>query len=122
MFWPVAAVAAVVLVAIVDAALGSEVILTGGFTVPVLALALVARPREVAGAAILATVLALLSGVWDDYLFSPDHVVRLTVVAVGGFLAVASARARVSGDEERRRMAVLADVARITDAPAVPEA
>ena len=122
LLWPVAAVVAELALAVVDLALGEEVILTGAFVIPALALALVARGREVALLAGLAGVLALLSGVWDDYFFSPDHVVRLAVVAAGGALAVLSGQARASAVEERRRMAVLAAVARITDAPTVDRA
>ncbi|MDQ3741277.1 MAG: GAF domain-containing protein, partial [Actinomycetota bacterium] len=117
--WPLLATAALVALAVADVALGDRVILTAVFVVPVLAFALAGRPREVGVVGAAATVLALASGTWDDYALSVDHLLRVLVVAVGGALAVMGAQARVNAERERRRMALLAEVGRITDAPSV---
>lgn len=115
--WPAVAVAAEVALAIADATLGKELILTGVYVIPVLALALVAWPREVVLVAALGVVLAAASGAWNGYAGSVDHLVRVAIVSCAGGLAVFSARTRLAAEEERRRMSVLADVSRISDAP-----
>ena len=117
--WPLLAVAAEAIIAIVDIASGSDVIFTTWFLLPVLGLALVARPREVGGLAALAFVLAVLSGIWDDFFASNDHLARMVVVSCGVVLGVLGARVREAAELERRRMALLAEVGRITDAPSV---
>jgi PAS domain S-box-containing protein len=115
-------VAAEAVLAAVDALTGGDLILTGAYVLPVLALAVVGRPREVGAVAIFAFLLAVSSGGWNDYAFSGDHFVRMAIVASGGALGVVSARSRQSAEEERRRMEQLAEVARITDAPTLDRA
>jgi PAS domain S-box-containing protein len=120
--WPALAVAAQVAIAVVDAALGDDLVLTGVYVIPVLALALVARTREVLVVAGLGVALAVVSGVWNDYVATADHFVRVAVVACAGALAVFSARTRLAAEEERARMSLLAEVSRITDAPTLDAA
>src|SRR3954447_9181011 len=93
-----AAVALDVVIALADAITGERVVLTGLFLVAPLGLALVGHTRDVAGVAALSVVLALLSGVWDEYLFSLDHLVRVIVVASGSAAAVFAARARTRAE------------------------
>ncbi len=88
------ALAGEIAVAVVDAATAHHVALTGLLVVGPLVLALVATPRQVAGVAALAVVLAFAAGWWDHYFGSSQHVVAVTVVALGAMLAVVSARAR----------------------------
>jgi PAS domain S-box-containing protein len=103
--------------AAVDVAVGDDLILTGAFVLPVLALALGGQAREVAALGVVAFALAVVSGWWNEYAFSADHFVRITIVASGAALATVSARHRRSAEEEQARMALLAALARITDAP-----
>jgi PAS domain S-box-containing protein len=117
LLWPLLAILAEAVVATVDVIAGNSTIFTTAFLLPVLALALLAPARHVTAVAPVGVTLAVLSGFWDDYAFSTDHVVRLTIVAVGVVLAVLSARVREAADRERRRMALLAELARSTDAP-----
>ena len=121
LLWPVLALAAEALVAVVDVA-SDDVVFTTWFLLPVLALAVVARSERVLGLAVLALVLGVLSGLWDDYFLTADHLVRLTVITAGALVAVAGARVREAADADRERMALLAEVARITDAPTTAEA
>ena len=120
--WLALAVLAEGAIALVDALSGEAFILTTAFLLPVLALALVARPVHVGLVAALGFVLAILSGVWDDYFLSADHVVRLSIIAVGSTLALLSARARMQALADRGRIERLAQVARISDAATLEEA
>ena len=104
----------------VDVVAGPDAILTGAYLLPPLALAVVAPARVVAAVAALGFCLAFASGTWNDYFLSGDHVVRLFIVGCAGALAVFSARgrratvlAREEAELQRRRMAVLAAVARL---------
>ena len=117
--WLLAAVIALVAIAAIDAALGSQLVLTTAVLLPVLALALVGGSRDVLRFAVAAFVVALVSGVWNDFFASGDHLVRLSIVGAGAVLAVLSARAREGSDRDRRRMRVLADVSRMTDEPSL---
>ncbi|HEV2061878.1 MAG TPA: hypothetical protein VGR12_03415, partial [Solirubrobacteraceae bacterium] len=115
--WFLLALAAEAALAAADVLGGEEIIFTGALVLPVLALAVVGRARDVLRLAVLAVALALLSGLWDDYFASGDHIVRSAVVAVGSFFAVLGARLREASERDRERMAVLAEVTRIGDAP-----
>lgn len=61
-----------------------------------LALALVERPRPVAALAVLAVILAGVSGHVNDFLFTLDHIARVLIVAVAAVLAVLGAQARTA--------------------------
>jgi PAS domain S-box-containing protein len=115
--WFLAALAAEAVIAALDVIVGDELIFTTAFLLPVLALALMGRSPDVLRLAVVALVLALSSGIWDDYFASADHLVRITIVSVGIVLAVLNARSRESSDRDRARMTLLADVSRMSDAP-----
>jgi PAS domain S-box-containing protein len=117
--WLPLAVVALAAIATVDAFIGDEVFLTTAFVLPVLALALAGRSRDVLRLAVVALTLGVLSGLWDDYFATTDHLVRLTVASTGAILAVLSARVREGAERDRARMALLAEVARVGDAPTV---
>lgn len=51
------------------------------------------------------------------YFASDDRIVRFVVICLGVVLAVVSARSRERSERDRARMALLADAARISDAP-----
>ncbi len=72
-----------------------------------LALAIVERPRPVMVLAVLATALAIGSGVWNDVFLNFGHLTRCFVVAFGSALAVMSAQAR-TGLYRSRSQAVAA--------------
>ncbi len=127
--WLALALTGEVLLALVDAFSGDKIVFTTAFVLAPVALAISRRSREVAIAAVVAWVLAAASGFWDHYAGSSDHLVRLVIVAAGGALAVMAARAgerarqlRAAADTERRRMAVLAAVGRLSGAERVEEA
>jgi PAS domain S-box-containing protein len=69
---------------------------TAVYLLPALALALVDRPRRVALVAGLAIALAVASGTWNDHFWSWGHLLRCSIVVVGGALAVLSAQARTA--------------------------
>jgi PAS domain-containing protein len=59
-----------------------------------LALAAFGSPRQVLIAGAPALGLVVLSGVWDDYFFTLDHLLRVGVVTSGFALALVGARNR----------------------------
>ncbi len=95
------AVAFLVLVCLADAWLEARVTLTGFLLCAPLGLAAVDRPGRVTVVGVLAFALALVSGLWNDYFLSADHIVRMTVVGVGGALAVLASRAREDAEVAR---------------------
>jgi PAS domain S-box-containing protein len=115
----VAAAAAVAAIAVVDAALGAKAILTTALVLPVLALALAGRSRDVLRLAAGVLVLAFVSGFWNDYFASTDHAIRFVIVSVGALLAVLSARSREASERARARMVLLAEAGRVSDAATV---
>jgi serine phosphatase RsbU (regulator of sigma subunit) len=104
----VLAVAFEVVLAGVDVATGSSIVLATAYVLAPLALATVAAPRQVLAVAVLALALAVASGAWNGFLFSTDHVVRVLLVTLAGALAVLSAGAREREARAHRR----ADAAR----------
>ena len=69
---------------------------TAVYVLPALALAIVERARPVAVVALMAIVLAVASGAWNDDGLEFGWFLRLAIVAIGGTLAVLSAQARTS--------------------------
>jgi PAS domain S-box-containing protein len=128
--WAALAAMALLALAGVDAARMDGFAVTGGmFLLVSLAVALVAPWREVAVSAALATVLVVASGWWNDNLGSSAHVTRVVIVGVGGLLVVVAARARDAAadarreaEDERRRLELLAEVARPSGAMRLEEA
>ena len=98
--WFFAALAAQAALLAVDIAIDET--FTAVYLLPALALALVERPRPVALMAGLALALALASGTWNDDLLSFGSGLRISIVAIGGALAVLSAQARYAASTARR--------------------
>jgi PAS domain S-box-containing protein len=84
-----------------DVTTGTDVVLTTAYLTGPLALALVLPPRLVAIAAAVSLALALASGAWNDFFLATDHIVRCTLVAAAGTLAVLSARTREEAVQAR---------------------
>jgi len=82
--------------------LATDFTFTAVYLLPVLALALAATPAAVTATAVLAVGLAVVSGLWNDDLFSLGHAVRVTIVVAGGALAVRSSRAQRAAHAARR--------------------
>jgi PAS domain S-box-containing protein len=82
-----------------DAGLDRPTVLSGVFVIAPIALSAVERPVAVAFVAVCSLALALLSGVWNDYFLSEDHLFRLGVVLAGGVVAVLAARGRSAAVE-----------------------
>lgn len=91
---PALAVGFLAVVCVIDAWFAPGVSLTGFLSFAPLALATVELPRRVTVVAVLAFVLALSSGAWNENLVTADHVVRVMVVGIAGALAVLASRAR----------------------------
>jgi PAS domain S-box-containing protein len=87
--------------AVVDAWTHSGIVFAGAYLIAPLVLALFAAPRIVAAFGALSVVLAIASGVWNHFLFRPDHLVPLAVVGLAAVLAVLSARSRRAALEAR---------------------
>lgn len=108
-------VAVEAILSILDAKLPSSSVITTAYLVPVLALAIVETGERTAVLAVLASVLALLSGVWNHDLFSSAHLYRLAIVAGGSALGALGAMFRWRAVVGRDRMEMLAAIAEIAD-------
>src|SRR3954453_2812441 len=78
-FWLVAAVAAEVALAVANAIAGNSSVPTAAYVLPPPALALGGAPRAVGFVAAVAVVLTVVSGTWNDFFGSYDHVVRVAI-------------------------------------------
>jgi PAS domain S-box-containing protein len=114
--WLVLALVLEALLALVDAFSVDVVVFTTAFVLAPVALAIGGRWRHVAIAAAVAFVLAIASGWWNHYAGTTDHILRVTIVAAGGALAVLAAHALGGARADRARMAVLAAVGRLSGA------
>jgi PAS domain S-box-containing protein len=99
--WLVAALLAEAGLAVADASTNET--FTAIYLLPPLALALFEQTRRVTIVAAIAIALGIASGVWNDHFFTLGHLVRASIVAVGGVLAVLSAQARTALAESRRK-------------------
>ncbi len=113
--WVLAAIAVDVALSLTDGAFGHARILTTSYLVAPLVVALVESGERTAVVAVLSTLLAVLSGVWDDYFFSSTHLYRVGVVAGSGALAVAGAVLRTQAVQAKDRMELLGEIAGIAD-------
>ena len=107
-----AALGAIVLVAAIDIAVGSSVMLVQLLVAGPLIAATGASARHTTGVAVLAFALALVLGIPPDSFGSSEHLVGAGVVAVGGLLAVIIARLRAQGERDSARLQVQYGVAR----------
>ncbi|HEX6582136.1 MAG TPA: hypothetical protein VF056_00950, partial [Thermoleophilaceae bacterium] len=103
---------AIVLVAAIDIAVGSSVMLVQLLVAGPLIAATGSSVRNTAGVAVLALVLALVLGFPSDVFGSSEHLVGAGVVAVGGLLAVIIAGLRGQRERDSARLQVQYGVAR----------
>jgi PAS domain S-box-containing protein len=122
--WLVAALVAEAGLAAIDIATGEASFGRTWYLLPVLLIALRARPFEVAVAGVVAFFLAVMSPVWHGSL-GENWALPLITVAAGASIAWVAARqrqaaerARSAAEEESRRLALLGEAARITDGAA----
>jgi PAS domain S-box-containing protein len=108
--------------AVADIVSGDEVVFTTAFVLAPFALAVSGRTRATAALAALALALAIASGYWNHYEGSTDHFLRIAIVAAGGALATRAAAALEKAAEQRRRMAILAAVGRLSGAQTINDA
>lgn len=103
------------LIAILDISLGPDTKLTGAFVIAPVLLAAVEGPAAVAFLALVSLILAALSGLWNDYFLSSDHLIRCGIILAGGALAVIAARARTEVLGARESAAVVVGELRATE-------
>src|SRR5829696_5364186 len=108
--------------AAVDILAADEVVFTTTFVLAPSALAVAGHARATAAVGAIAIVLAIVSGYWNDYAGSTDHVLRVTIVAAGSVLATLAAWALERAAEQRARMSVLAAVGHLSGAEHVDTA
>jgi GAF domain-containing protein len=120
--WLLLGLAGVAAIALADVLSGDTAFARSLFLLPVLAVAMRARPRDVAIVGGGALAAALASPVWND---TPNTLLPLVTVVAGSAIAYWGARerqaaiaARAAADAERRQLHLLADAARITDGAA----
>jgi len=106
------ALAAATAIALLDAALGPDTILTGPLVAAPLIACVRAGPRLTAIVWAYAVALGLASGSWNDQFLSTDHVGRLLTIVVGGALCVYVAKLRSQRELDNARLATQYAVAR----------
>jgi serine phosphatase RsbU (regulator of sigma subunit)/PAS domain-containing protein len=120
--WLLLGLGGVAALALADILSGDTAFARSLFLLPVLAVAIRARPRDVAIAGGAAVVAAVVSPVWND---TANTFTPLVTVVAGSAIAYWGARerraaiaARAAAEAERRQLHLLADAARITDGAA----
>jgi PAS domain S-box-containing protein len=113
--WVLAAIALDAVLSVIDAAFGNARILPTAYLVAPLAVALLENGERTAVVAVLSTLLAIASGVWDDYFISSTHLYRVAVVAGSGAIAVIGAVLRTNALRAKDRMELLSQIAGIAD-------
>ena len=120
--WLLLGLAGVAAIALADVLSGDTAFARSLFLLPVLAVAIRARPRDVAIVGGAAVAAALASPAWND---TANTLLPLVTVVAGSAIAYWGARerqaaiaARAAADAERRQLRLLADAARITDGAA----
>lgn len=108
--------------AAIDIVSGDEVVFTTTFVLAPFAVAVSGRTRATAALATVALALAIASGYWNHYEGSTDHLLRIAIVGAGGTLATLAAMALEKAAEQRRRMAILASVGRLSGAQTINDA
>ena len=115
----IAGAVAMAIIAALDIALG-EHILTGSIVLGPIVAVLAATPRQVAGLAAVAIVIALISPIWNENLDQVDFPIRTVAIALGCSAAVLASRFRHTERASLMRMGVLAELSTVADdAPAV---
>jgi PAS domain S-box-containing protein len=120
--WIVPALAGLAALAAIDIASGDKVVFTTTFVLAPFAVAVSGRTRLTAVLAGIAVALAVASGYWNHYEGSTDHLLRIAIVTAGGGLATLAAAALEKAAEQRRRMAILAAVGRLSGAQTLTDA
>ena len=108
--------------AAIDIVSADQVIFTTTFVLAPFALAVSGHARATAAMAAIAIALAIASGYWNHYQGSTDHLLRITIVTAGGIVATLAAVALERAAEQRRRMAILASVGRLSGAHTLDDA
>jgi PAS domain S-box-containing protein len=119
--WVLIALVAQVALATVDIMTDERLIFTTAYLLPSFALALAGNWRAVAALSVVAFALAFVSGWWNHYEGSTDHLLRLSILVFGCLLAIFAAWAFGRAADERARMAVLAAVGHLSGAEHVTD-
>src|SRR4051794_2691817 len=120
--WVVLALLLQVALTIVDVVSADEVVFTTTFVLAPFALAVAGNPRATALVGAVSVVLAIVSGFWNGYGGSSDHLLRITIVTAGALLATLASWALERAAEQRARMSVLAAVGHLSGAEHVEAA
>ena len=120
--WVVAALILQAGLAITDIVAPDEVIFTSTFVLAPFALAVSGQARATAALGVIAVILAIASGSWNEYAGSTDHLLRITIVAAGSILATLAALAIERSREQRARMALLAAIGNLSGAERTEDA
>ncbi len=100
----------------VDIGHGQPEILIGTVVLAPFIAAMVGGVREVAGVAVTAAVVVLLSPLWDENFDDLGYLLRIAVVMVGGAVSVLAALGRARGERTQQRFGLLTEMAEVTDA------
>ncbi len=113
----VAGLAVAAAIVAIDVAAGAHTSITTALVLAPFVTALLGSTRDTVIVAIVATVIAGLSGIWNDNLWQPNYFLRMGIVAAGGAVGVAAARERARAKAAGGRFRVLMDAARVVDDP-----
>jgi serine phosphatase RsbU (regulator of sigma subunit) len=115
-----AALATLALIVVLDAALGSDVRISGIFSMAAVVASATTSVRSTAAVGALAVALAALSGLWNQNLGDTDWAVRLVLAAALAAVATCSAVIRVRREMALRHMRVIAETAQRAVLRAMP--
>lgn len=114
--WFLLALVALAGITTADIATSENLIFTTAYVLPTFALAVAGNWRSVAVLSVIACLLGIASGWWNDYAGSNDHWLRLAILSSGCLLAIFAGWALGRAADERARMAVLAAVGHLSGA------
>ena len=103
-----------ILVAI-DAVAGADMIIVTAYLLGAFIAALLGTPREAVALVCVTTLLAIVSGAWNENFGELDYFVRIAIVAAGGVVAVVGALGRLAESVVRERFRLLTAAARVVD-------
>lgn len=103
--------AVLVVIVALDALFGPEIILSGTYAIAAVVASVVTTVRRTTLLAVLAFLASAVSGVWNENFPHADWVIRLTLTAGLGALAVATASMRARRERALQHMTVIAETA-----------
>ena len=98
-----------------DVVAGSDTVITTALVLAPFVTAMLGPPRETILVALVAILLAALSGIWNHNFGESDYFLRLAIVVAGDAVAIIAVSGRLREEAARERFRVLMEAARVVD-------